>query len=189
MEKDPIRRVSLLENDYLATANGNEYRVNILRPGLARIGDVESRFDLKVMGAGSYSLIMDSKVFEISIGRTAKSIDSYDDQSGEMMLSVNGRIVPVVVDDRLSLLRKSLLKSDGQSVKHQTIRAPMPGLVVRVEVGEHDQIIAGEGLIVLEAMKMENEIRASAAGKVEKIFVAPGLAVEKGEPLLSITYH
>jgi pyruvate carboxylase subunit B len=64
--------------------------------------------------------------------------------------------------------------------------APMPGLVVRVAVQAGDAVQAGQGLVVMEAMKMENELRAVAAGKVRAVHVAPGTAVEKGTLLIEL---
>jgi len=63
---------------------------------------------------------------------------------------------------------------------------PMPGLVLRLEVDEGQSVTPGMGLVVLEAMKMENEIRAQSAGTVRRIHVKTGQAVEKGTPLLEI---
>jgi pyruvate carboxylase subunit B len=62
--------------------------------------------------------------------------------------------------------------------------APMPGLIVRVSGAVGDQLQAGQGVIVMEAMKMENELRASAAGTVKTVLVEPGKAVEKGMILI-----
>ena len=64
--------------------------------------------------------------------------------------------------------------------------APMPGLVVRVHVAEGDRVRAGQGLVVMEAMKTENELKAAAAGVVRRVAVAPGSAVEKGALLLEM---
>ena len=64
--------------------------------------------------------------------------------------------------------------------------APMPGLVVRVNVAEGDEVAAGQGLVVMEAMKMENELRASAAGRVRRVLATPGTAVEKGAVLVEV---
>ena len=64
------------------------------------------------------------------------------------------------------------------------MHAPMPAMVVKLEVNVVDEVRAGQPLIVLEAMKMENELVAAAAGRVKAIYVAPGKAVEKGELLL-----
>jgi pyruvate carboxylase subunit B len=64
--------------------------------------------------------------------------------------------------------------------------APMPGLIVRINAAVGDAVAAGQGLVVMEAMKMENELRAQAAGKVKTILVATGTAVEKGALLIEL---
>ena len=62
----------------------------------------------------------------------------------------------------------------------------MPGLIVRVNVTEGDSVTAGQGLVVMEAMKMENELRSAASGTVLRVLVAPGTAVEKGAILVEL---
>jgi pyruvate carboxylase subunit B len=62
----------------------------------------------------------------------------------------------------------------------------MPGLVVRIEVALGQRVEAGAGLVVVEAMKMENELRASHPGVVERVHVQVGQAVEKGTPLVTL---
>ena len=64
--------------------------------------------------------------------------------------------------------------------------APMPGMIVRVAVQVGDLVPAGQGLVVMEAMKMENELRAAAAGTVKAVLAKPGTAVEKGAVLLEL---
>ena len=64
--------------------------------------------------------------------------------------------------------------------------APMPGLIVRVNAAVGDAVAAGQGLVVMEAMKMENELRAQSAGKVKNVLVTPGTAVEKGTVLIEL---
>jgi acetyl/propionyl-CoA carboxylase alpha subunit len=66
------------------------------------------------------------------------------------------------------------------------LKAPMPGLIVRVNVAVGDAVQAGQGLVVMEAMKMENELRAQAPGTVKSIVVSPGTAVEKGALLIEL---
>ena len=67
------------------------------------------------------------------------------------------------------------------------VKAPMPGLVLRVEVEEGQTVAAGAGLVVLEAMKMENEIKAPVAGRVVAVHVIGGQAVDKGMVLVEVT--
>ena len=66
------------------------------------------------------------------------------------------------------------------------MRAPMPGLVVRVEVAVGQRVEVGAGLVVVEAMKMENELRAQRAGVVETVHVAAGQTVDKGASLITL---
>lgn len=66
------------------------------------------------------------------------------------------------------------------------LAAPMPGLIVRVNVKEGELVRAGQGLVVMEAMKMENELRATSAGVVHRVLVSAGDAVEKGALLLEM---
>jgi len=66
------------------------------------------------------------------------------------------------------------------------LKAPMPGLIVRVSVQVGDQVQAGQGIVVMEAMKMENELRATAAGRVKSVLAIPGTAVEKGALLVEL---
>ena len=64
--------------------------------------------------------------------------------------------------------------------------APMPGMIVRVAVQVGDTVQPGQGLVVMEAMKMENELRATTAGTIRSVFAVPGTAVEKGALLMEL---
>jgi pyruvate carboxylase subunit B len=99
--------------------------------------------------------------------------------------AVGERIEVEVVDDRMRQIQ-SLMGRRGGAPGGGVVRAPMPGLVVRVEVSEGERVSAGASLVVVEAMKMENELRASRAGIVAKVHVRPGMAVEKGVPLVTL---
>ncbi|MGH7531878.1 MAG: acetyl-CoA carboxylase biotin carboxyl carrier protein subunit [Gemmatimonadales bacterium] len=88
-----------------------------------------------------------------------------------------------VVDERTRHIR-SLTGSGQKAAGPPVLKAPMPGLVVRIPVAVGDQVAAGTGVVVLEAMKMENELRAQVGGRVSAIHVTPGQAVEKGQVLV-----
>ena len=97
-----------------------------------------------------------------------------------------GETWPVaVVDERTRQLRE-LTGQQGKKKVGGVVKAPMPGLVLRLEVDVGQQVDAGVGVVVLEAMKMENEIKSSGSGVVKKIYVSAGEAVDKGEPLVEI---
>lgn len=89
------------------------------------------------------------------------------------------------LDERTRAIRELSDQSTGPTGP-KPLTAPMPGLIVRVNVQPGDSVQAGQGLVVMEAMKMENELRATAPGKVRSIAVAPGAVVEKGALLIEL---
>jgi len=107
-------------------------------------------------------------------------------QRGQYDLSVDGfRFSVEALDERTRTIRE-LSGSSHKAVGPAHLAAPMPGLIVRVNVTEGDQVRAGQGMVVMEAMKMENELRATAACVVRRILVSPGNAVEKGTILVEM---
>ena len=99
--------------------------------------------------------------------------------------TVGERLEAEVEDDRSKQIEA--LTGQGRKGPHGgVVRAPMPGLVVKVEVTVGQEVAVGAGLVVVEAMKMENELRATSRGVVEQIHVAAGDRVEKGAPLVTL---
>lgn len=89
------------------------------------------------------------------------------------------------LDERARAIRELSGSSAGPSGPAPLI-APMPGLIVRVDAKPGDEVQAGQGLVVMEAMKMENELRAPAAGRVKSVLAMAGTAVEKGAVLVEL---
>jgi biotin carboxyl carrier protein len=98
---------------------------------------------------------------------------------------VGERVELEVVDDRTRQIQ-ALTGKRAPAASSGTVRAPMPGLVVRLEVVEGQRVEAGAGLAVVEAMKMENELRAPRPGVVQTVHVVVGQAVEKGAALVTL---
>ncbi len=95
---------------------------------------------------------------------------------------VDGLSVPVRVSSGTAVAKKAGARGEGPD----RVTAPMPGKVVKVLVSVGDQVTARQGVVVVEAMKMENELRAGRAGVVREVLVAEGASVEAGTPLLVI---
>ena len=105
---------------------------------------------------------------------------------GNYTVWVNGyRFDAEALDERTRAIRELSGAARGPSGP-APIKAPMPGLIVRVNVTVGDQVRAGQGIVVMEAMKMENELRAIGPGRVKSVLVAPGMAVEKGALLVEL---
>ncbi len=104
---------------------------------------------------------------------------------GRWVLHWGGRRVEAeVLDERTAQLRDMSAKQ-GAGRRAEAVRAPMPGLVVQVAVRAGDAVEAGDRIVVVEAMKMENELRAAAAGRVAEVLVDEGAAVNKGDVLVA----
>jgi len=105
---------------------------------------------------------------------------------GAWLLDVDGtRFETEALDERLRAIRDLTAASAAASGPAPLV-APMPGLVVRVNVAVWDTVSAGQSLVVVEAMKMENELRAAGSGVVLSIRATPGSAVEKGAILVEL---
>ena len=105
---------------------------------------------------------------------------------GRYVLWIGGyRYEIEALDERTRTIR-DLTAATAGPVGAAPLVAPMPGLIVRVNVRVGDQVQPGQGLVVMEAMKMENELRTHAAGTVKAVLVEPGSAVEKGARLVEL---
>jgi biotin carboxyl carrier protein len=127
-------------------------------------------------GEGLYSIIADGRSYQVYLEPV--------DQEFRLALG-RERLKLTVLTEREWRLRKSAPRQSANAGQ-TTIRAPMPGLVKAVVVTEGEQVAKGQRLLVLEAMKMENDINAPAAGTVTRIEVVAGAVVEGGKPLISI---
>jgi len=105
---------------------------------------------------------------------------------GRYTVWVDGvRLEVEALDERSRAIRELAAATSGPKGPAPLV-APMPGMIVRVNVKDGDVVQAGQGLVVMEAMKMENELRATAAARVKRVHVSPGTAVEKGALLLEL---
>ncbi|HEX9221302.1 MAG TPA: biotin/lipoyl-containing protein [Gemmatimonadaceae bacterium] len=105
---------------------------------------------------------------------------------GKYSLWVDGyRFDTEALDERTRAIR-DLSTANAGPTGPAPIIAPMPGLIVTVNVNPGDRVAAGQGIVVMEAMKMENELRATAAGTVKSVEVVAGTAVEKGALLVAL---
>jgi biotin carboxyl carrier protein len=129
---------------------------------------ITKSFSIEPAGEGRYSVLVEGRSYQVVV-------------IGNGEVEVNGRTLRVSVEDPRKLRsRNSAEKGGGR----QTIATPMPGRVIRVLVEVGQQVEAGQGLIVVEAMKMQNEMKSSKAGKILEIRTSAGAAVAAGDALL-----
>lgn len=136
-----------------------------------------------VPGTPLYHLLLAGESWTVA----AQALEGLGEMGGPRWAlgAVGERIEVEAVDERTRQLQ-SLIDRRAGGPSGGVVRAPMPGLVVRVEAREGERVSAGSGLVVVEAMKMENELRAARPGVVVKVHVQPGTAVEKGAALVTL---
>jgi biotin carboxyl carrier protein len=149
-------------------------------------------------GHGRYRIVVDGEPHDVAAERTGEfgltlAADSGPRSrevnvapgagGGELLVVFGGRTVPVVVDGRR---RRTSGDAGAHHDGEQAIVAPMPGRVVRVLVAPGDTVARRQGVVVVEAMKMENELGAPRAGRVKEVGVSPGTLVEAGRVLVVI---
>lgn len=143
---------------YRAVVDGNEFLV-----------------DGRKTERSSYSLIVENRSFEVDV-------DIWED---EYRVLVDGRSYHIhLVDERR--VRLSSSQSGVQLQGRQEVSVPMPGKVIAVLVGEGEEVEKAQGLAIVEAMKMENEVRSPIAGAVKEVKVKAGDSVEAGAVLVVV---
>ena len=125
-------------------------------------------FALEKIGRDDFSVLVNGRSFRVSMLPGGK-------------VSVNGRVFQVEIIDQRSLRGRT---ASGERGGRRSIAAPMPGRVIRVLVEAGQTVEAGQGLIVVEAMKMQNEIKAPRAGVIMQVKTAAGATVAAGDVLL-----
>jgi len=139
------------------------------------LGGTSHTVDARVLEHGAVSLLVDARSYDVEL----------DESGDEVQVLVDSEVVTVdVADERAVSLR---VGAAGFSVSGKAVvTAPMPGKIVRVLVAAGAQVTEGQGLVVVEAMKMENELKSPKAGTVVEVFAKEGSAVEANAKLLTV---
>jgi biotin carboxyl carrier protein len=161
---------------YGATIDGQTFEVDISRRASniveAQVGDRKYVLEARAVQPGLYWLNWENRSIEVVV--TEKN-DGY-------LVMLDGRQVMVELGDLRTALRQAHQGHQGTV----QVRAPMPGKVIRVLVKDGDSVQANQGIVVMEAMKMQNEIKSPKNGTVKKIGVTTGSAVNSGDLLAEV---
>lgn len=144
-----------------------------------KINGKETVADILKLKEGRYHVIAGSQSVSVEVL-------SSDTISKKHTLKVNGNIFEVQLRDQYDDLLQALGMDEVAGKKTGDLKAPMPGLVVSVAVSEGDEVKKGDTLVVLEAMKMENSLKAAGNALVKKILVQKGMTVEKNQVLIQL---
>jgi biotin carboxyl carrier protein len=157
--------------------DGGEQSIEILAEAPVyrfRLGEAPERSaNVEMPEPGVYSVLLDGRMYDARVEETPAGL----------VVVIDGYRFEMEVRDPRRWSRKDAARG-GEGV--QTVLAPMPGKVVRVLVAAGDEVAAGQGLLVVEAMKMQNEMKASRAGRILSVTVKEGATVSAGEVLVTI---
>jgi biotin carboxyl carrier protein len=163
---------------YIANVDDKEYIIEIGKDGKIFIDDKMYEVDFRQMpGSGVTSLLLNQHSLEAVV----------EEKDGFWEVLIRGELYPVTVADertyRLARARGSFAAPDGEIM----VRSPMPGIVIAVPVVVGDIVNKGDTLIILESMKMENELHAPRDGVITQVKVEPGAGVEKDQALVLVS--
>ena len=164
---------------YITTVDSAEYRIEIINERRISVNGRESVVDFKrVADQPVYSLIVDGQSYEAFVYPGEAEMD------WEVLLK--GRHYTVTVEDERAKGLKATAGKNEMETGEFHLKAPMPGLVVSVSVEEGQEIQKGHVMMILESMKMQNELKAPRNGIVGRVRIKPGESVEQRQVLLSI---
>ena len=148
------------------------------------------------LDGGRYRVTIGEQVWDVDARLTPQGISSLiiggvshvadvEDHAGECVVDVGGETYTVQVEEHTRYIIRTRGGAGG-GAGAQTVKAPLPGKISHVAVQAGDAVTAGQSLLVIEAMKMENELKAATAGTVREVRVAAGQAVNAGDILIVI---
>ena len=159
---------------YVTIINDRNFEIEIDNDGSVLVNGEARDVDFLNLGGSLFSLITENKSLEAVI----------DDDEGKIAVMMSGRLFETQVLDERAML---LMQRRGAPVAGSgEVNAPMPGLIVEVTVEQGAAVAQGETLIILESMKMQNELKSQADGVVRSIHVEAGQAVDKNDLLVEI---
>lgn len=163
--------------NYITTIGGKEYNIDVLDKRHISVNGKIMEVDFEsISGQPVYSLLIDAKSYEAFV--------SPDEDEWQVLLQ--GQQYPVKVEDAREKRLRAAAGGSPQASGDFQLKAPMPGLVVAIPVEESQEVEKGQVLLILESMKMQNELRSPRAGKVQRIKVKAGESVEQRQVLLSV---
>jgi len=163
---------------YIVTVNDRRVSVDLTPQGVELDGQLLHAAVTDVEGTPVRLVRIGDQVHRVVVRRR--------EGRGHYLLWLDGYTYDVeALDERTRTIRDLTAAASGPAGPAPLV-APMPGLIVRVTVQPGDSVSVGQGLVVMEAMKMENELRAMGVGTVKAVYVKAGVAVEKGAVLVEL---
>lgn len=164
-------------NEYIVTVKDIKNSVTISDNSEVIIESQKHHYEVIELCRNDFVLRIDNKIYEISAHR--KNSDQY-------ALFINGKVIDVIVRTGLQERASSLIEQSADFKHRMEVKAPMPGMILKVKKNEGENVEKGDSIIILEAMKMENDIKSPFSGVISEVRVKENNPVEKGAVLFTI---
>lgn len=165
-------------NDFTVRLNGSLKKVRIIDDNFAEVDDVRVSYSIIELSNSKFILKINNRIYEASV---------WSQSNGEMSLQINNSIIDLSIRTTLQEKAYQLLTASQSKEEIVTIiKSPMPGLVLKILKSVGDNVTKGDTVMILEAMKMENEIKSTYDGTITEILVSEGKPVEKYISLFSL---
>jgi biotin carboxyl carrier protein len=162
---------------YITIINDREFEIDIDNDGNLRVNGEPRAVDFMALETSLYSILMENQSHEAVID---------DHGGGAIDVRLRGRLYAgTVLDERAQLMRTQRGGTGGGSGE-VSIKSPMPGLIVAIPVTEGQAVTAGQTVIILESMKMQNELKTPRDGTIQRVSVQAGQSVEQNKVLITI---
>jgi biotin carboxyl carrier protein len=162
----------------LTVNDKNTFSINA-EDGKMMIDNTPAGWDASWQANGLISVLYNGKSY-------TAILESTDRKNKEVILRINGQVYKTTIKEPIDLLLSNMGLDLKAMQKAEPVKAPMPGMVLKVLVTPGQKIDKGDGLVILEAMKMENILKATGTATVKAIKVSERMAVEKGTVLIEL---
>ncbi|HPN37124.1 MAG TPA: acetyl-CoA carboxylase biotin carboxyl carrier protein subunit [Melioribacteraceae bacterium] len=164
-------------NDYVVTLDDKKVNITIIDNSTLKIEGSLVKYEISKVSDFLYLLNIDNKVYSITTNRL---------NSEKYSVLIDGHYYEPLVRTQLMEKATEFLSLKEKQVHHLLFKAPMPGLIIKLKKAIGERVELGESLLVLEAMKMENDLKSPASGIIKEVFVLENTPVEKDQKILLI---
>ncbi|MES2504221.1 MAG: biotin/lipoyl-containing protein [Myxococcota bacterium] len=166
----------------IASLEGKEHAIQIDPSGEITLDGQVYQVDARRLGPDVTSVLINGRSYDIDV----EPLNPADPLDGRLAVRVRGRVIPVEILGERALKMKKARGLNPVASGPLKITSPMPGKLMRLLVAAGDKVLEGQGVAVVEAMKMENELKAQRSGLVKEVFAATGDTLERGTLILTI---
>ena len=164
-------------NEFKVITNNNKSDIQIIDEKSLTLNGHKFSYDFYQLNNDTYILRLNNKFYEVVIKKN---------ENNYYNVLINNSIFDTIVRNKLQDDAAKIIEQKNTGSQNHDIKAPMPGMVVMIKKNMGDKVAKNESIIILEAMKMENDIRSPIAGRIKNFYIQEGKAVEKGALLFTI---